>query len=475
MKRILLLLTLLAVVTSFSVTGSAYAGDARPTKACSDLIDNDADTLIDFPDDPGCNNKNDNDEFNAPPPPPPPSTQCSDGLDNDGDSFIDLSDPGCVDVNDNDEFNAPPPPPPTPTYTSSIQNGDTVPSGTLWTVVPSPTPESVELWSTPSGQPAVKLKTDTSSPYDVVLNLPAGGYLLGVCSWYSGVRTCFTDRKSITITDAPPPPGADPIWNADLSTCDRSQWGAWEYGGTFDGTPPLNDRVTVAASLDGITGPTGGCVMRIRTAPGDQYGSSTGWRTASRLPPEYTNGGQIVKRPHGYESSYTWAVLLPAGYPGDANVWQNGTEFHSSQYVPVAPYHFFIYANDMRVDVAGNQGAGNANRVVYVDQRFLAGYQKNRWYVFTERYKHGVYPNGSYELWGGLLGTDTQMNQIISAANIGSAYKNFETGELIPNYMMFGQYRDDIGTSTMTSYNGGYREYASLADAKAWGNLLLAG
>lgn len=36
-------------------------------------------------------------------------TQCSDGIDNDGDSLIDLADPGCANSSDNDESNSPPP------------------------------------------------------------------------------------------------------------------------------------------------------------------------------------------------------------------------------------------------------------------------------------------------------------------------------------------------------------------------------
>ncbi len=46
---------------------------------------------------------------NPPPPPPPPTkTQCSDGMDNDGDGLIDLKDPGCSSALDNDEKNTTP-------------------------------------------------------------------------------------------------------------------------------------------------------------------------------------------------------------------------------------------------------------------------------------------------------------------------------------------------------------------------------
>ncbi len=40
---------------------------------------------------------------------PPPAAACSDGIDNDGDGFVDLNDVGCDDSSDDDEYNAPPP------------------------------------------------------------------------------------------------------------------------------------------------------------------------------------------------------------------------------------------------------------------------------------------------------------------------------------------------------------------------------
>jgi hypothetical protein len=42
-----------------------------------------------------------------PPPPPPPAVQCADGVDNDADSLVDYpADPGCASATDNDETNA---------------------------------------------------------------------------------------------------------------------------------------------------------------------------------------------------------------------------------------------------------------------------------------------------------------------------------------------------------------------------------
>lgn len=76
---------------------------------CSDGIDNDGDGFIDE-DDPGCTSDSDNNEFNAPP-------VCSNGIDDDSDGLVDAADPGCHSDNnaqnsgsysatDNDETNS---------------------------------------------------------------------------------------------------------------------------------------------------------------------------------------------------------------------------------------------------------------------------------------------------------------------------------------------------------------------------------
>jgi hypothetical protein len=68
---------------------SVIACFPRPTRACSDGIDNDGDGLIDFPADPGCSSPTDNDETDV--------AECADGIDNDGNGKTDFSgaDPGC--------------------------------------------------------------------------------------------------------------------------------------------------------------------------------------------------------------------------------------------------------------------------------------------------------------------------------------------------------------------------------------------
>jgi hypothetical protein len=75
-----------------------------PSPACSDGADNDGDTLIDYPSDPGCVGTSDTDESNGA---PPPGAVCSNGIDDDGDGLIDYpNDPGCLSASYSSEANA---------------------------------------------------------------------------------------------------------------------------------------------------------------------------------------------------------------------------------------------------------------------------------------------------------------------------------------------------------------------------------
>ena len=74
-----------------------------PAAACSDGLDNDGDTLIDHPADPGCTGPTDTDETD-----PPAGAACADTIDNDGDGLIDHpADPGCTGPTDTDETDQP--------------------------------------------------------------------------------------------------------------------------------------------------------------------------------------------------------------------------------------------------------------------------------------------------------------------------------------------------------------------------------
>jgi hypothetical protein len=75
-----------------------------PPMRCDNGMDDDADGLTDFPDDPGCAGPDDDDETDPPPPPP----ECNDAVDNNGNGVMDFpSDPGCVSLEDEDEDDDP--------------------------------------------------------------------------------------------------------------------------------------------------------------------------------------------------------------------------------------------------------------------------------------------------------------------------------------------------------------------------------
>ena len=84
--------------------GSTTSTPPPPAAACADGLDNDGDTRIDHPADPGCTGPTDTDETD----PPPPATACADTIDNDGDGLTDHpADPGCTGPTDTDETDPP--------------------------------------------------------------------------------------------------------------------------------------------------------------------------------------------------------------------------------------------------------------------------------------------------------------------------------------------------------------------------------
>jgi hypothetical protein len=86
--------------------GSAYIVDTSAltveTTQCSDGIDNDGDGSTDYPNDPGCRSVADDAES--------PNPQCSDGTDNDADGWTDYpDDAACASLSDDNEGPACPP------------------------------------------------------------------------------------------------------------------------------------------------------------------------------------------------------------------------------------------------------------------------------------------------------------------------------------------------------------------------------
>lgn len=82
-------------------------GDPELLPLCANLYDDDGNGRVDWPDDPGCSYSADNSEEGV----DDPNPRCSDGIDNDLDGAVDLTDSGCVGPFDDDELNADPTPP----------------------------------------------------------------------------------------------------------------------------------------------------------------------------------------------------------------------------------------------------------------------------------------------------------------------------------------------------------------------------
>lgn len=245
---------------------------------------------------------------------------------------------------------------------------------------------------------------------------------------------------------------AEPLWNGDLSTGNLSQYGGWEYAGTFTHTPPLSERVTVAATIDGITPPpTLRNLMRVTVRPGDTYGKSTGWRTLAR---QYEPIRPIQA---GHDSIYVWAQLVPPNYPGDANMWVAPIEVHQSKAPYVtgatgpAPAGIVATGSGFDVHVRGGRDL-SGERVDYVRQTVANVYPRDKWLVFVMRYRHDVNPRGIFELLYAVPGEVPRA--LISKAGIGTMY------EQTTNYVLIGAYRDQSGTAVTTYYLAGFREYA---------------
>ena len=92
-KTMLVAMLLVLAVVFIGLVGARPAG--RGVQACKDGVDNDGDGLIDWPEDPGCTNKNDKSELGT--------VECDDGVDNDGDDAVDYNDNGCSGPTDDDE------------------------------------------------------------------------------------------------------------------------------------------------------------------------------------------------------------------------------------------------------------------------------------------------------------------------------------------------------------------------------------
>jgi hypothetical protein len=105
----------IACPTNYACTGGVCLG----TLECNNGVDDDGDTFVGYPDDPGCAGFSDDDESDTCPA-GPGCPECGDGVDNDGDTFVDYpDDPSCVAASTLEEAVPPCPPEDDPAFVLS--------------------------------------------------------------------------------------------------------------------------------------------------------------------------------------------------------------------------------------------------------------------------------------------------------------------------------------------------------------------
>ncbi|MBP8811854.1 MAG: hypothetical protein KBG48_36145 [Kofleriaceae bacterium] len=216
------------------------AGTTCELPVCSDGRDDDGDTKIDYPNDPGCTSPTDGDETDTCPGTGCP--QCGDGMDNDGDGFIDFPmDPECPAASGTAEQACSAETDPLITIVGRVTTGTTVgASNSLRPTCGSTTtftaPERVHLLNL--RVPVATLAINLTSSFDAATsildatcgstvvcsdpntinrtNVAPGVYNIAVDGWSSGSGT-YTLNVSGTIADG----GAcnDPLVAAGVLTC----------------------------------------------------------------------------------------------------------------------------------------------------------------------------------------------------------------------------------------------------------------
>lgn len=147
-------------------------------------------------------------------PPPSDPAQCADGMDNDGDSLVDLSDPGCDTAADDNETDDPPPPPAPGGCDPAAYVPVNVRASLRETCVPGTSKSSYDvrwdhacfggfyaIWGTTSGQGTYHVgSTNAQSAILTVIGPPSTSYVQisacnssGFCSSLSSPPVPLTD------------------------------------------------------------------------------------------------------------------------------------------------------------------------------------------------------------------------------------------------------------------------------------------
>ena len=234
------------------------------------------------------------------------------------------------------------------------------------------------------------------------------------------------------------------LWNGDLTTGDRSQYGAVEFGGTFDGSPSLGERVIVGPSVDGKQPRhPAAAIMKTLVRSGDRYGSSSGERTLLR------QHEPIRSRGNGYDSAIAMSVMFPDEYPfGNLDAW-GLIEWHGA-----SPYPSLVNLRPLATSLICevNSTTGSVSRKPYT---VIESIKKGVWYDIVLRVRHAL--AGAVEVW---------------VREAGQPFARVVNLPVVPtclnsNYLLVGFYGAAQGFDRWVLH-GGAREYDTVQEAIDW-------
>lgn len=419
-KKIAIILLFAILFTPFGVfalssSGSTVLNVSVNNPECRDTLDNDGDSFIDFPADPGCSSLDDNNES---------SIQCADGIDNDGDSAIDFpADVGCTDASDNDETNAVgggggDTTPPAVTLLSPADNAvnvstttnlivDFTESVTMQTgnirIKKTSDGSTVQTIPVPSGQvvlspnsrltitPATPLlegvsyyvELDSGIVSDTAGNAFAG--LSGASAWNFTTIADVVPPQILNLTATPGTTSANLSWATNESAISSFAWGTttgYASGSGAEVFYSLNHTTALSGLLPGTLYYYS---IEARDASGNKSTATSSFVTLSTIdttPPANPSGFTATAGASSIELSWTnptdpdfSAVKImksTTGYPGNPSegtlVYQGSAEAVSDTSVSVdIRYYYTIFARDASLNYSSGAVASaiiNSNPLV---------------------------------------------------------------------------------------------------------------
>ena len=224
-------------------------------------------------------------------------------------------------------------------------------------------------------------------------------------------------------------------------------WNCCEYGGSFDGFPPLS------AQFQLVTSPVrqGRYAAKFTVNPGDRYGDSTGERSLARWLSNDGTSGSFEKE--GDEFYYAWSTLFPSDWITPPN-WAIFMEWHSDGRYPIAPLAFEVKGDET---VTFNMATGNCTNPYVCSYRqhhpLLSTLSKGRWNDFVVRVVWHT-SAGAVQIWH-RTEDETSFEAALDLNRVPTLPWRNGDGKPALIYILHGLYRGG-GSNTSTIYHDGF-------------------